>query len=325
MKYWALACFTLALAACGGNSTGGNPIAPPTPTPVAYQAQLVFKGPLAGAASGISTLSIGRSVQSMNQRGILAAPGATPAPIMVVTALAANGTLDGSPSNIYGGTVQAVVSPAPSSSPSAAFSNTNNAAVLGSISPAPTLPANVVAEQNVTSGNVVDTQSAGTVTATISSPVNQSVQTPVYAYAPISVTCENPEPAGSAPGWAYVNSAWVTESTPAASDIYLTGPDCPGSFYAATADAALNFPGGGLLFSTDTPFSSLTASQWVATQTSVDMQTIDALNPDGSQNTELLAKTRGGAIFKLFPNSFGPVPGDISGAIEVSGNSIDGF
>ena len=317
----------VALAACGGGSSGSNPIAPPTTAPVSYQAQIVFKGPLAGSQSGVSTLSTGREIQSMNQRGILAAPGATPVPIMVVTALAANGTLDGSPANVYGGVVQVVVSPLPSASPQVAFSNTNNAAVLATAAPT-TLPSGVIAQENVSSGNVVNTQASGVVTAAITNPISQSPQTQVYAYAPISISCANPEPAGSSPGWAYANGAWAPALSPGASDIYLTGPSCPGAFYATTPDptyAVLNFPGGGSTISTDTPFSSISATQWVNTETSVDLESINTPQPDGSFSGEVLAKTRSGSIFKIFPNSFGPFPGDVSGAVEVSGASIDGF
>ena len=328
----ALALFTL--AACGGNSTGGNPIAPPTPAPVAYQAQLVFKGPLAGAASGISTLSTGRSIQSLNQRGILSSVGATPVPIMVLSPNAP-GTVLGGPQGSYGGVVEVVVSPAPSSSPQVAFSQTNaDAAISAPPTPQPgqtpfPYGANVVAVADVTGGNVVNAQSAGTATASITSPVNASPTTQVYAYQVVEINCLLQYP-GDADGFSWNGSTWTPETTIAASDLYNTDASsgCAAPFDSGIGSTAmLHFPYGAVAISDDTPFSSLTASQWANSFTSISCATLMAPNPDGSLNAEILFKTATGAIAKLFPNSVGgnSIQCSIGGAIEVSGDSIDGF
>ncbi|NNM92299.1 MAG: hypothetical protein HKL92_03070 [Candidatus Eremiobacteraeota bacterium] len=330
----ALALFTL--AACGGNSTGGNPIAPPTPAPVAYQAQLVFKGPLAGAASSISTLSVGRSIQSMNQRGILAAPGATPVPIMVVSNIdAADGCgAAGCAGTNAQGFVQAIVSPQPSSAPVVVFSQTApNAAIVATPSPGPSatpvpLPPGVTAEIGIGVSTATMVQSSGTATASVGAPVNQSPTTQVYEYMGIAADCEQRySQTNSGPGWAWNGSVWVQVSDPTLADIYVTGSSCDGSFGIPGDSGTLHFPGGGTFVSSDTPFASVLASQWANSETSMPISALQIPNPDGSVNAELIAKTRSGAIFKVFPNVAGGSTGekDYEGAIEVSGSSVDGF
>ncbi len=328
--------FGLLLAAlavgCSGSSTGGPIGTPPTPQPVAYQAQLVFKGPLAGSQSGISTLSTGREIQSMNQRGILSAPGATPVPIMVLSPNAP-GTVLGAPQGSFGGIVEVVVSPAPSASPQVAFSQTNaNAA----ISPAPTpqpgqtpfpYGANVVAVADVTGGSTVNAQSAGSATATITSPVNTAPTTQVFAYQVISVNCLLQSP-GDAAGFAWNGSTWTPETTIAASDVYNTDASsgCAAPFDSGTT-AVLNFPYGAVALSDAIPFSSLIASQWSNSFTSISCASLMAPNPDGSINATILFKTANGSIAKLFPNSVGgnSIQCSLGGAVEVSGSSIDSF
>jgi len=59
---------------------------------------------------------------------------------------------------------------------------------------------------------------------------------------------------------------------------------------------------------------------------SLDLHTAITLNPDGSQNSELLFKTRDAAhIVKAFPNVLAQSGGEYSGAVQVSGSSVDGF
>jgi hypothetical protein len=317
-----LALFAIAmLCACGGGGSVASP-ATSAPTLTPYAAKLVFVGPLNGTAA------IAARTRGLTLRRILDSGTGTPPPVMVISPMNADGTIDGIAASVFGGVVEAVVSPAATGSPQTTFSNTNGAVALATIAPT-SFPTNIVAEENATTSGTPNAQASGLVTAAIGAPVNQSPATQVYAYQAISVSCENPLPERSSPGWAYANGAWSAVSSPAQADVYLTGPKCPGAFFATTPDATfavLNFPGGGATLSTDTAFCSIAASQWQDAEASADMETIDTLNADGSQNTELLAKTRDGShLFKLFPNSFGPYPGDISGAIEVSGSSVDGF
>ncbi|MHB8416412.1 MAG: hypothetical protein ACYDB1_13760, partial [Acidiferrobacteraceae bacterium] len=103
---------------------------------------------------------------------------------------------------------------------------------------------------------------------------------------------------------------------------------CDGAFAVPGDNGTLNFPGGGTLISTDSPFSALAASQWANTETSVGMAALMLQNADGSINAELIAKTRDGShIFKVFPNSVGGSAGDLDyeGAVEVAGAGVDGF
>ena len=328
---------SLTLAACGGGSTSGsNPIAPPTTAPVSYQAQIVFKGTLAGSQSGLSTLSGYRSVQSMNQRGILAAPGATPVPIMVISAA----NVEGGPGYAFGGTVEAVVSPMPSALPQVAFSQTNpNAVIQATPSPAPgatpfPLSPGVVGVADINGTSAANPQAAGAASASLANPVNATVSVPVYSYGVIEVNCALQYP-GDAAGFAWNGSSWTPETTVAASDIYSTEP-LSGAPQAACAapfttplgtTAMIHFPYGAVAFSDDTPFSSLTASQWSNAFTSISCTTLMAPNPDGSINAEILFKTANGSIAKIFPNVVGGNSDqcDLAGAVEVSGDSIDGF
>ena len=325
-----------ALAACGGGSSGGNPIAPPTTAPVSYQAQIVFKGPLAGSQSGVSTLSTGREIQSMNQRGILAAPGATPVPIMVISAA----NVEGGAGSVYGGVVQVYASPLPPSAPAVEMSQTNaNAVVSATPTPMPGQtpfpePTGVVAVVDVTGTQSNTPQQSGIATATLGSPVNASATVQVFSYGVIEVDCigginpdtglYQPQYPGDSPGWQWSGTAWLPDSDPGTSDIYSTAPSpgCQGSFVSSTPE--IHAPYGAVAISDDTPFSSLSASQWQNAWTSISSQTLMTPNPDGSLNAIILFRTKSGAIAKLFPNSIS-TQGDIAGAIEVSGDSIDGF
>ena len=331
----ALAAVAAVLAACGGG--GSSPIGggvPATPAPIAYQAQIVFKGALAGSQSGASTLSIGRSIQSMNQRGILAAPGATPVPIMVVSPMTASdnvGIAYGVSS--LGGAVDVVVSPMPSSTPQVTFASTNPNAVLQTpapnASPLP-LPANAIAQQLVGSNpNALNAQSAGSITATVGSPISSSPSTAVYTYAAIDLLCApfQSAPPGTFPAFAWNGTSWVGQNVIVGADIYLSGPQCTDAgFQTNESQQTIHFPGGGATFSTDTPFAAFTASQWTNIETSIPVQSLDTMNPDGSFNSVILFKTASGAVAKIFPVDLGIANGgEYGGAIEVSGDSIDGF
>lgn len=320
----------VSLAACGGGGpSGGGPIPNPgqSSPPTTYASYLRFVGPLAGA-----------QVQADLRQAQEVAPmtGSTPIPIMVVSPLTS-----GMDTSAWGGTVQVVVSPMPLSSPSTSFALTDSDAVLQTPSPAPTgatpqpLPSGVIAQADVQSGSSPESQTAGVATATIGSPVNEVATTAVYSYLSIDLECKwsntpvtgTNEYAGAHFGWSWNGSQWVGDDDVNTADIYLDGPGCrtAGSTNTAEPNATIHIPGGDVRFSTDTGFSSLTASQWTNTETSFDMQVVDQVNPDNSQNTEVLGRTKDGLhTFKLFPNSFGP-QAQYFGAIEVSGASVDGF
>lgn len=330
MRWYLCAASLFLLTACGGGGGGGvsTPVPVATNAPPAYTSYLRFIGPMAGRTTLQAVIREARSLAPKD--------AATPVPIMVVTSDTANGNSPGS-GPAFGGQIEAVVSPMPSATNiPVTFSNTNSAATIAATptplpgqTPMP-LPTGVIAVNNVNAtAGATNIQTAGTATATIGSPVNQSPQVLVFSYKSISVDCDQTD-IGSAAGWKYdaSSASWVTVTDPAQADIYLIGPKCPGAFSAPTTSgyAQLNIPGGGLTQSTDNVFASIVASQCTNTETSVDMGFINTINPDGSQNTEVCAKTRDGLhVFKLFPNSFGPYPGSIAGAVEIAGSGIDGF
>lgn len=325
-----IACVALALgvAACsGGGSTGGTPpTAPPTSTPttapVSYSARLIFTGALAGKQEIQSDLS--RVPQSGD---------ATPVPIMVVLPVPnSGGTIGGTPSNSFGGTVSVEVSPMPSSVPSITFTNTNGASVLQTPNPSasPTaLPSGVIYQANVFGDPNATTQGSGVVSANIGSPVNASPTTAIYAYASISLECTTPMSAGSAPAWKWdaTTSAWEIVSTIADADVYLTGPACniPG-FVTTETWPTLHVPGGGTMYVNTMCFCDLVAASEANSGTAFDLHAVITFNPDHSQNSIFEGRTRDGSnVFALYPNSLGSYPGEYSGAAKVSGHSPDDF
>lgn len=309
-----------ALAACGGG--GSSPVSVPTlaPTikPVSYTSKLVFTGALAG-----------RAIQSdlRQAQSVAMDAAATPLPIMVISPIAADDTIDGSDATAWGGVVQAVVSPMPSASPSTTFSNTNPDAALGTPVPGTPqpLPSGVIAQTTVFTSGTQNAQASGTASAAIGAPVNQTPTTAVYAYRAISIRCKSPMPSGSASAWKFDGTQFVPTTDQTQADVYLTGPGCDTP--SSESGPTLHFPGGAVTASTDTAFCNITASL-VATNPAVtlDMNAMNMKNADGSFNIEIIAKTADGThTFKMFPGSFGAVDADYSGAIEVSGLGVDGF
>lgn len=304
----------LALAACGGGGGTPNPI-PSTVPKTTYTSKLVFVGPLDG-----------RVIQSDLRRVESLTPmtAATPLPIMVVAPITAQGNIGANQSSNWGGTIQAEVSPAPASTPTTTFSQTDPNAVLGTPIPFPT--ANVVSEAPIMgNSSTPNVQSSGVATAAIGAPVNLSPQANEFTYMAISLECKTPLDPGSSPAYQWNGTGWIAVSDPTQADVYLTGPQCtvPG-FSSTENNMVVHIPYGGVNLSTDTPFSGLLATQWSNTETAVDLLTAGTVNPDGSQNTIIVAKTSGGAVFKLFPLSVGYNDG-YDGAVEVSGSSVDGF
>lgn len=310
------------LAACGGG--GSSPLTPPSPSPtnppVPYTSKLVFTGQLAG-----------RTIQSDLRRAMDASGTATPVPIMVVSPIS-NGCLGFDCVATGNGTVQAVVSPEPSSAPTTTFSDTAPHVVMSPAalsSPGP----GVIAQADVSNDGTNNVQSSGTASATIGSPVNQTPTTQVYEYRALAAECvPGTYSNGYGPGYAWNGASWVVVSDPSQADIYVTGNGCSGNYNVAGDPGTLNFPGGGTFVSTDAAFSSLAASQWANTETSVLGSTLSTQNADGSTNSVLIAKTRGlngvpVATFKMFPNMLGSDNGGFNyiGAVEVSGVGVDGF
>lgn len=252
-----------------------------------------------------------------------------PIPIMVVEP-----PVSGKDTSVYGGEVQAVVSPVPSASPSSVtFTQTNTGAALTTPAPGvstPTPPPGVVSQVQVNGVNVVQTQSAGTATADIGAPVNQAPTTPVYSYMSIEMSCINGSfsPGGLQPaymhyiGWQWNGSSWVGDTNASTSDVYMDGPKCQDSLNPSESDYTIHIPGGDVRISTDTPFSSIIASQWSSTETSFDPNAIGLINPDGSVQCMVIGKTRDGShVFKWDAANAGCQ----FGAIETSGSSVDGF
>lgn len=302
---------------------------PVTPAPVSYQSQIVFKGALAGAQSGVPTLSVGASTQSLDWRDPLSA-NPSPAPIMIISPNAPNGEFMGSPDDAVGGTALAIVSPMPSAAPQVTFSvNGVQPNLVPTATPAPgvTPQPGVVGAINVSGSNAAEnTQAAGTVTATIGAPVSQAPTTPVYEYRGIDIDCEMLY-TNDMQGATWNGTTWVAASSPSNADIYATytAPQCSAPWVAGT-QAVLHTPYGGVLFNSATPCSDFSASQWSNTFTSIPLATVGTMLPDYSFNSILLFKTASGNIAKLCPTAIGNATEPIlGGAIEVSGDSIDGF
>lgn len=255
----------------------------------------------------------------------------SPLPIMVVSPLFA-----GMDTSVYGGNVQAVVSPVPSSSPAVTFSQNNPNAVLQTPAPNGTpqvLPTGVVAQAAVFGANTPETQSAGTATANVGAPINETPTTPVYSYVSIALDC-GPGPGGIAAGsstpytthfgWKYNGSAWVADDDVNDADVYIDGPSCVAQ-NTTESGLTVHVPGGDTRLSTDSGFNTLTAAQWTNAETSFTIAAAIATNPDGSNNGIVIGKTRDSVhVFKMFPNALGSTDGYF-GAIEVAGVSVDGF
>jgi hypothetical protein len=313
-----------ALAACGGGGGGGltpQPLPSATPPSPTFSSKIVFLGSLAG-----------HTIQSDLRRmeSVAMDASATPVPIMVVSAPDANADVA-----VYGGAVQAVVSPEPAFTPSVSFSQNNPNAVV--VTPQPSaspqaLPTGVIAQVFVNGTNTVQAQSAGTASAIIGAPVNQTPTTPVYSYMSVALDCHNPgDIAGGTSlgyaahfGWKWTGSTWAPDDNVSDADIYVDGPSCVASNPSETV-ATIHIVGGDTRISTDTPFNAVSASLWANVETSFTTTTALMTNADGSVNALVIGKTRDGShTFKLFPNEVGSNDG-FFGAVEVSGSSIDGF
>lgn len=320
MKQIFLGVAVLALAACGG----GGGITPPGPTPtvkppISYTSKLVFDGALAG-----------HTVQADIRQVQIATDAATPIPIMVVEPPVAN-----KDTSVYAGDLQVVVSPMPSAVPSVSVSQTDSGATIVSTpSPGPgqtpqPLPTGVIAQVQVNGANVVQTQSAGTASATVGAPINETPSAPVYSYMSIEPSCLTGmiSPGGLQPayahhfGWQWTGTTWAPDDDVSSADVYMDGPNCTAQ-NPSESGPIIHIPGGDVRISTDTPFNSITASQWSNAETSYDPNATGLVNPDGSFQCVVIGKTRDEShVFKWFAAN----AGCLFGAIETSGTSVDGF
>jgi hypothetical protein len=315
-----------ALVACGGGAT--SPVAPSTIAPASYTSKIVYLGALVGAQADLALRDRSNDVIHAYQTG------STPAPIMVTQPFYQGQTF------ATGGTVEALVSPLPSSTPQVTFSNTNTTTNIQTVSttPAPNgstpqpFPTGVVAEA-VVSGSSVMTQSSGTATANVGAPVNQAPSVPIYSYAGLAFDCTNASGYGYGIaggeytqdfGFQWNGSAWVPDNDPTTADVYIDGPSCEmmGSSNTSESGITMHIPGGDTRISTDTSYNTVSATQWQNAGTSFQLSLCLQLNADGSNDCLVVGKTRSGAIFKLWPNNVGF---GYYGAIEVSGSSVDGF
>lgn len=338
----ALALATFFLAACGGGSSNPMPnpgptnaptqYPPPTNAPkIAYTAEIDFAGALGGA----------QTIQSGLRRVLSQGAPATPIPVQIV-APDYNGSnigYDGCLGNdcaVDQGEVLVIVSPAPSAMPTTTLSNdTPHTTVVPTPSPSPGTtpgpePTGTVSVQTIQGDGTINVQTAGNIVATIGAPVNLAPTTAVYQYLGIALECNiDPRyPDGSSQGWKWTGTAWQADPDPSTADIYVTGSKCNDGYGVAGDPGTLRFPGGGTFLSDDTPFSSVPASAWANTYTSMPMQSVlDTPNPDGSDNALLVAKTRSGVVFKTYPLELGASAGTaiyVSG-VDVSGAGPDGF
>lgn len=311
----------ISFTACSGGGTPGVvPTTAPTLAPVAYNAQLLFGGTLAGSRST-------KSIDGHRHNSMIAplTAGATPVPIMIVNPATVSGVF--SNTSGYGGLAYAVVSPGPSSSPSAVVTDGSAYASAAPTANPSSAPSGTVATYVVTSNNTgVGQQSASTVSVALGSPVNQTPTTAVYSYMSIALGCVG-DP-GTSPAYKWDGTTWQPQASSVGADIYLTGSKCTDAGFIDPTETygTLHFPGGGSMLSTAVAYCDITAASWVNTQTTADLGVAITSNPDGSENGTVLAKTADGLhTFKFFPNDLGSYPGNDYGAIEVAGSSIDGF
>jgi hypothetical protein len=179
---------------------------------------------------------------------------------------------------------------------------------------------------DVSNNGAVNVQSSGTVTLSVGSPVNQMLVFTVYQYFPMAVLC-NAGYNGGYPGWMWSGTKWVSVGTPGQADLYVTSSSCTGAFAVSGDPGTLHFPGGGALFSQPlVAFYQYSATQWIPSETALSYASLETNQPCPYV---LIAKTRTGAIFKLFiaPESVQTPAGyaHLAGAIEVSGAGVDGF
>ncbi len=116
------------------------------------------------------------------------------------------------------------------------------------------------------------------------------------------------------------------QATRAASDIYITGPECPGDFN----DTSLTYPtvvapnGAAFIYDSPIAFTALTSARFVNAAVSTNML---ALSTPSSQASDLLFKTRAGLLVKVHftevsPDLFTPY---LQGPYAAQGIGPDSF
>lgn len=157
-----------------------------------------------------------------------------------------------------------------------------------------------------------------TLTATaVGPPMNVAVSAPVYVYQVIDVGCVD---GGALGGVSFASDGrYKAPTTIAASDLYVTGPDCGGAFHDARATGeTVHVPLGGTLLADSITrgqwniFMNFPAKLWRKSFTALNERAFaDAVRPyckpEGSPtpvpcppwNTVLFLKTKTGAIVKM--------------------------
>jgi len=305
----------LALAACGGGSTGGGVAPPtsgptatpaPTSTPLVYAAKIVWAGSMHYATAGLG---------DVRPASIDSSSGA----ILMVAGDSTDPTAQGS--DPRGATVAAQVSPAPTSYPTTTFSTTGISAVA-TIAPTPT-PAPSTSPQPPTillEPGQTNQSGAGTVTATIAAPVASATTAPAIVYPMLTLNCGRAVPTGEHIfGVKLVGTSWVDDPDPTTADLYL-GTNNVGCFPGDSSTAnTLYYPGGGVILDSTNAFDLIATTDWANSGTSVDIGAVANV-----MDKTLVFKTRGGVFAKYHPVAYGAYP-DLGGAIEVHGQGLDPF
>jgi len=158
----------------------------------------------------------------------------------------------------------AVVSPLPPAAPS--FASTTAQVTLSTPSPNAATPAPGTYQQ-VISPNVADTTPVnGSFNVTL--PSAAPVSTSVFIYKRVTLGCAtNPSQYGIGAseyvgGIKFINGEATPETSPAASDLYISGPNCFGNFASAETENTLHYPGGGVYLPDSLAFNLATTANW---------------------------------------------------------------
>ncbi len=335
-----LALAILALAACGGGGSSGAggyvppPVSPPTTAPLAATLAYSWSGALAPNGA-TQTFSVGRYTLS-------ASP--TPTPIPVQSSVCDPRSADCRPpgQQQYRGTdinptinVVDLASPEPNPMPSATLSMPGALTVQAEPSSA---PYTYTYMQNTSLAHT-----CGNATATVKS---QNLSIPVCVFPSFTIGCapavwDQPGSGYSTAvtgGWSFDQNA--PETTIAASDVYMSGPNCTGDFYALDAGPAetiVYFPYGATALQENVnTIATILPSQWTNTFTHVTFlyDENDGFGPPynatnnygcgGSLGCIVLFKTAAGNIVAMqmtrFSNGWTPTTGNPCGPATPCGD-----
>jgi hypothetical protein len=300
-----------ALAACSGGGGGGSTSVPPvaTPTPAPKVSYSITVRQVAGGANGSASAAV--------RRVPLATVGSN---VVLLTA--------SDPLTIYtridtSSVVEAVVNPVPSGTPAPVWSSGVNGVQTAPLATPPS-PQPGVYDQQVTTSSTSPT--SGTLTISIPE-LNASANPQVYVYPRLSLACD-PNSSTYSGGVAFVNGVVTPQSDPATSDIWISGPNCPGKFHSAEAENTLHYPGGGKIIPYPTALNTITAAAWSNVQTS---NTLASMIANGATSFEYIIRTVTQAAPGTVKIALGSIqpgsavgPGFLEGATCVLGSCVDG-